>query len=253
MFVQSVGLAQEDVAQKALARSLNDAFADVYEKVSPSVVVIEAKMLPNQADGARDAWEFFFQGPGFQTPGQLPGASVPPKEGSGLIIRTDGYIVTNQHVLRGAVADGITVTLKDGRKLPAKLAGADERTDVAVLKVDAKDLAAAELGDSDKVRVGQFAFALGAPFDLPYTFTFGLVSATGRNDLLHLPDAYEDYIQTDAAINPGNSGGPLADIDGRVIGMNTLINGLNRGLGFAIPVNLVKDVSDQLIAKGRVA
>lgn len=249
--VHCVSFAQVDANRNDLARSLSNSFAGVYEKVSPSVVVIEVKQDPSQVDPTSDAWQFFFQGPGFQTPGKLP--EVPSNEGSGLILRKDGYIVTNQHVLRGATANGITVNLKDGRKLPAKLVGSDERSDLAVLKVEATDLAAAELGDSDQVRVGQFAFAIGAPYDLPYTFTFGLISATGRSDLLNLPIAAEEYLQTDASINPGNSGGPLCDIDGRVIGINTLINGLNRGLGFAIPINQVRSISDQLIAKGRVA
>ena len=143
--------------------------------------------------------------------------------------------------------------LKDGRSFPAKAVGTDEKTDIAVIKIDARDLPVVELGDSDAVRVGQFAFAIGAPYKLDYTFTYGVISGKGRSKLF--PNAgysISDYIQTDASINPGNSGGPLCDIDGKVIGMNTLINGLNRGLGFAIPINLAREIGDQLIAGKRI-
>ena len=116
-----------------------------------------------------------------------------------------------------------------------------------MIKIDAKDLPVVQLGDSDAVRVGQFAFAIGAPFKLDYTFTYGVISGKGRNKLIATGGySISDYFQTDASINPGNSGGPLCDIDGKVIGMNALINGLNRGLGFAIPINMVKDVGGQL-------
>jgi S1-C subfamily serine protease len=150
-------------------------------------------------------------------------------------------------------ADKIDVKLKDGREFQAKIVGTDEKTDVAVIKIDAKDLPVAKLGDSDTVRVGEFAFAIGAPFKLDYTFTYGVVSGKGRNKLVSVQGySIPDYIQTDAAINPGNSGGPLCDIDGNVIGMNTLINGLNRGLGFAVPINLAKDIGSELIAGHKI-
>lgn len=142
--------------------------------------------------------------------------------------------------------------MQDGRKFPAKLVGRDEKSDIAVLKIDAKDLPTVELGDSDQAKVGQFAFAIGAPFDLPYTFTVGVVSAKGRTNLTGSKN-YEEFIQTDASINPGNSGGPLCDLDGRVIGINTLISGINRGLGFAVPINIAKNISGQLIDKGKVS
>src|SRR6202011_2390691 len=187
-------------------------------------------------------FDFFFRGP--------KGESDQPdqSEGSGFVIRADGYIITNNHVIDGA--DKINVKLKDGRTLGAKLIGTDERTDIAVLKVEEKNLPTIEFANSDQVKVGQLVCAIGTPYRFAYTFTTGVVSAKGRNDLL--ADKYEDYIQTDASINPGNSGGPLCDIDGRVIGVNTLIHGLNRGLGFAISSNLAKQVSDQLIASGRI-
>ena len=155
------------------------------------------------------------------------------------------------HVVEGA--DKIQVRLRDGRDFPARVMGTDEKTDIAVIKIDAKDLPVVQMGDSDAVRVGQFAFAIGAPFKLDYTFTYGVVSGKGRNKLLST-GAYSisDYLQTDASINPGNSGGPLCDIDGKVIGMNTLINGMNRGLGFAIPINMAKEIGAELIAGHKI-
>jgi S1-C subfamily serine protease len=148
----------------------------------------------------------------------------------------------------------VDVKLKDGREFPAKVVGTDEKTDIAVIKIDAKDLPVVQMGDSDAVRVGQFAFAIGAPFKLDYTFTYGVISGKGRSKLFTNGGySISDYIQTDASINPGNSGGPLCDIDGKVVGMNTLINGLNRGLGFAIPSNLVNDIGQQLVAGKKIA
>jgi S1-C subfamily serine protease len=155
--------------------------------------------------------------------------------GSGFLFRPDGHILTNFHVVAGA--EKIAVSLKDGRKFDARIVGADELSDLAVLKIEGSQLPALELGDSDAVRVGEFAFAIGTPMDLPYTFTVGVVSAKGRS--LQIGGGYE-FLQTDTAINPGNSGGPLCDIDGRVIGINTLISGTNRGLGFSIPVNTAR-------------
>ena len=133
------------------------------------------------------------------------------------------------------------------------MVGTDEKTDIAVIKVEANNLPVVQLADSDAVRVGQFAFAIGAPFKLDYTFTYGVISGKGRSKLMD-NGGYNiaDYLQTDASINPGNSGGPLCDIDGKVVGMNTLINGLNRGLGFAIPSNLVNEIGTQLIAGNKI-
>jgi len=228
-----------------LVRQLNDAFADVYEKVAPSVVVIEVQSTSDSTlNGLPEGLDMFFRGPNSR-------ASRNTEIGSGFIISADGYILTNNHVVESATKGGITVKLKDGRKFSGELIGTDERADVAVIKIDAKDLPAAELGDSDKARVGQFAFAIGAPLELAYSFTAGIISAKGRSNLTR--QSYEDYIQTDAAINPGNSGGPLCDIDGKVIGVNTLIAGIDRGLGFAIPIKLAGDVSHQLIASGHVS
>lgn len=246
-------LAAEEPASPAVAgalvRQLNDSFAHVYEKIAPTVVVIEVRRSSDAPmSGLPEGLEFFFrrQGP------QDRNYPVMPDQGSGFIISGDGYIVTNNHVVDNASQDGLTVKLKDGRKFPASLVGTDPKSDLAVIKIEAKDLPVAEMGDSDAVKVGNFAFAIGAPEALPYTFTVGVISAKGRNDLQQSPN-YEEYIQTDASINPGNSGGPLCDIDGKVVGVNTLIAGLNRGLGFAIPINVVKNVSSQLVASGRVS
>ena len=238
-------LAQSAATSGTLARQLNDAFASVYERVAPAVVVIEVKRSSDVSlSGLPEGLEFFLRAP--------DGAPLPTNQGSGFLISSDGYILTNDHVVGDASREGITVRLKDGRKFPASLIGLDDKSDLAVVKIDAKDLPTVELGDSDSAKVGQFAFAIGAPFELPYTFTVGVISAKGRTNLTD-SRSYEEYIQTDASINPGNSGGPLCDIDGRVIGVNTLIYRMNRGLGFAIPINLAQQVGDQLISTGRVS
>ena len=229
---------------KDIAHQLNNAYTAVYEKVAPAVVVVDVEKSGRAGNSTNpmDGFDFFFRGPRDES--EQPDQS----EGSGFIVREDGYIVTNNHVIEGE--DKINVKLKDGRTLAAKVIGSDERTDVAVLKIDAANLPTVAFSNSDELKVGQIVCAIGTPYKFAYTFTTGVVSAKGRNELL--PDKYEDYIQTDAAINPGNSGGPLCDIDGNVVGMNTLIHGLNRGLGFAISSNLAKRVSDQLIASGKI-
>src|SRR5206468_2943415 len=213
-------------------------------------VIIE---VSKKADTETSAFEdLFFQGVPDQNSPRRPQQLQPVQsEGSGFIVRPDGYIFTNFHVVEAA--DKIDVKLKDGREFTAKIVGTDEKTDVAVIKIEAKDLPFAQLGDSDAARVGQFAFAIGAPFKLDYTFTYGVISGKGRNKLLQTGGySISDYLQTDASINPGNSGGPLCDIDGKVIGMNTLINGMNRGLGFAIPINMAKDIGGELIAGHKI-
>lgn len=247
LLMQAVAFAQNPApvappASGNAARAMSQAFADVYEKVSPGVVIIEAI----EADGLQSGsplLQYFGQ--------QGGGARGSVNQGSGFIMTPDGYILTNSHVLEGARRDGVRVTLKDGRKFEAKLVGIDPNSDLAVLKINASGLPVVQFGDSDKARVGEFAFALGAPYDLRYTFTYGIVSAKGRTDLVPTHGNYAEYIQTDAAINPGNSGGPLVDIDGRVIGVNTLIYGLDQGLGFAIPINMAKKIAGQLITGGR--
>jgi serine protease Do len=241
-------------------RALNEHLVSVFEKVAPAVVVIEVEKKQQEADDDESApspFDFFFRDPQSspQTPPGRPDRRfrMPPQgpqsEGSGFIARADGHIFTNRHVIDDAAK--ISVKLRDGRQFPAKVIGSDDKTDIAVLKIDAKDLPVAELGDSDAAKVGQIVCAIGTPFNLDYTFTLGVISAKGRTNLQ--PDiVYEEYIQTDASINPGNSGGPLLDIDGRVLGMNTLINGINRGLGFAIPASMLREVGDALIRDGKV-
>ena len=174
-------------------------------------------------------------------------------QGSGIILREDGYIVTNSHVVEDA--ETITVRLRDGRTFKARVRGVDPQSDVAVLQIDARGLPVAKLADSTKTRVGEFAIAIGTPFNLDYSVTFGHVSAKGRANVMPgfggsaMTD--QDFIQTDANINPGSSGGPLVNIEGEVIGINTLIRGLRTGIGFAIPSSLVREVSDQIIASGK--
>ena len=235
---------------KDVVHQLNSAFAKVFETVAPSVVIIEVTKKSDGNDTSLD--DLFFQSPDNGDPRRGRDTPEPVQsEGSGFIVRPDGFIYTNFHVVDGA--EKVTVKLKDGREFPGKVAGTDEKTDIAVIKVDATNLPVVQLADSDAVRVGQFAFAIGAPFKLDYTFTYGVISGKGRNKLLET-GGYNiaDYLQTDTSINPGNSGGPLCDIDGKVVGMNTLINGLNRGLGFAIPSNLVNEIGTQLIAGNKI-
>ena len=239
-------------AGKDVVHQLNNAFAKVFEVVAPSVVIIEVSKANDGSEGSPFD-DLFFQGPPDENnPHRDPHTLQPiQSEGSGFIVRPDGYIFTNFHVVEGA--DKIEVKIRDGRTFPAKVAGTDEKTDIAVIKIEAKDLPVVQLGDSDAVRVGQFAFAIGAPFKLDYTFTYGVVSGKGRNKLISTGGySISDYLQTDASINPGNSGGPLCDIDGKVIGMNTLINGFNRGLGFAIPINMAREIGEQLIAGKKI-
>jgi serine protease Do len=191
---------------------------------------------------------------------QLPSNDMPPSSraphfqdvGSGVIVdASKGYIVTNAHVLRDAQT--ITVTLGDGRRLRGRSIGSDNESDVAVIQVNAKDLAALPLADSDKLQVGDFVAAVGNPFGLHQTVTSGVVSALNRSDLGI--EGYENFIQTDAPINPGNSGGALVNMRGELVGINTAIlapGGANIGIGFAIPSNMVKNVMDQLIRYGKV-
>ncbi len=237
-------------AGKDVVHQLNNAFAKVFEIVAPSVVIIEVSKK-NEGGETSMFDDLFFQGPPDENNPRGRGSQPVQSEGSGFIVRPDGYIFTNFHVVEAA--NKIDVKLKDGREFPAKVVGTDEKTDVAVIKIEANDLPVVQLGDSDAVRVGQFAFAIGAPFKLDYTFTYGVVSGKGRSKLFTTGGySISDYLQTDASINPGNSGGPLCDIDGKVIGMNTLINGLNRGLGFAIPINLAKEIGAELVAGHKI-
>lgn len=221
------------------ATQLSDAFADVAERVSPSVVTIrvEAKQeIP-------DVFKFFGgRGGGDDGPqGKVQGS------GSGVIFTSDGSILTNNHVVEKATR--IDVVLRDGRSFRAKVAGTDPAVDLAVVKIDAKDLPAATFADSSKARVGEWVLAIGAPFGLDYTLTAGVLSAKGRS--IHANEI-EDYLQTDASINPGNSGGPLVNLQGQVLGINTVIIG-GSGIGFAIPSSIARSVGEQLQTKGKVS
>lgn len=171
--------------------------------------------------------------------------------GSGFIVNTEGYIITNSHVIKNAVK--VTVTLTDKRQFPATVIGNDPKTDIGLIKIDAKNLPSIPLGNSDLLKSGHWVLAIGSPYEYIQTVTAGIISATGRN-ALGISD-YESFIQTDAAINPGNSGGPLVNIDGEVIGVNTAFltqTGGYTGIGFAIPINMARKVTEQLIDHGKV-
>ncbi|HWX22754.1 MAG TPA: trypsin-like peptidase domain-containing protein, partial [Candidatus Binatia bacterium] len=253
----SPALAKEPNTNLELARQLNQAFVEVAEKTSPTVVVINViqkaseQTMDEESDDSFDSlppgfWRRFHD----QFKGRVPEKKI--GQGSGVILREDGYILTNSHVVEDA--EKVEVRLKDGRVFQATVRGVDPQSDVAVIKIEAKGLAAAVLADSAKARVGEFAIAIGAPFSLDYSVTFGHISAKGRSNIIPGFEGAamdQDFIQTDALINPGNSGGPLVNINGEVIGINTLIRGLHSGIGFAIPSNLAKEVADQLIADGR--
>jgi serine protease Do len=169
-------------------------------------------------------------------------------EGSGVIVDGRGYILTNHHVV--ANADKLSIRLLDGRELQGSIQGSDPKTDLAVIRVEDRELPVASLGDSDKIQVGEWAIAIGSPFGLQETVTVGVISAKGRTGLG--TGTYEDFLQTDASINPGNSGGPLVNIDGEVIGINAMIIQPGQGIGFAIPINLAKAIMLQLIDRGKV-
>lgn len=224
-------------------------YADVIDPVLPAVVSIYTTKTVREP--INPLFQQFF---GNQFP-------VPEEEytqrglGSGVVVSSDGYILTNNHVVAGA--DELTVALNDGRRLKGRLVGADEKTDVAVVKIDATGLPTVVLADSDKLRVGDIVFAVGNPLEVGETVTMGIVSAKGRSDLGILKDVngYESYIQTDAAINLGNSGGALVDAKGRLVGINSAIVSPSRGnvgIGFAIPINLAATIMTSLVRTGTV-
>ncbi|MDR5860319.1 DegQ family serine endoprotease [Halomonas eurihalina] len=251
------------VSQSAMAQKLPD-FTRLVEDAAPAVVNIstsrkvETSSMPFDQFGGQELPEifkrFFGERFGDQIP-MPPGAHGRSEErrslGSGFIISEDGYIMTNAHVVKGA--DEILVSLNDRRELKAELVGADTKTDVAVLKVDADNLPTLTLGSSEDLKVGQWVAAIGSPFGLDHSVTSGIISAINRT----LPrDVYVPFIQTDVAINPGNSGGPLFNLDGEVIGINSQIftrSGGYMGLSFAIPIDVAMDVADQLRNDGSVS
>jgi serine protease Do/serine protease DegQ len=222
--------------------------APMLEQSTPAVVLISVKGTHKVKQQVPESFKFFFG-----DPRQKPSQGQQFRGlGSGVIINAkEGYLVTNNHVI--AEADEILITLKDGRQLTAKKIGADEASDIALLQIEAEDLKAMKFADSDNLRVGDFAVAIGSPFGLGQTVTSGIVSALGRSGLNI--ENYEDFIQTDAAINSGNSGGALVNLRGELIGINTAIvgpNGGNVGIGFAIPSNMVENLVTQIIEFGEV-
>lgn len=236
------------------------AFAKIAREVSPAVVNIQSDQTGSESAELVDQdlpeeipaplLDFFRQldPNGMQYPQRKQNVI---RQGSGFIISADGYIVTNNHLVQGATK--ITVKLLNEDEYIAKVIGTDPKSDVAVIKIDAKNLPTVRLGNSDQTEVGEWVVALGNPFGLSHSLSAGILSAKGRSSV-GLAD-YENFLQTDAAINPGNSGGPLLDLEGEVIGINTAIfsrSGGYMGLGFAIPINMAKTIIDQLIKKGSV-
>jgi len=240
----------------ALAESLQMGFVDVAQQVRPAVVHLgtiqraKTRRGPNLPQGNddpffRDFFNQFFgsEGPDSRSEFRRPGL------GSGVIIDKRGLVLTNFHVVKGA--DEILIRLSDKREYRGQILGTDPKTDLAVVKFQPDhELTVATLGNSDTLRVGEWAIAIGNPFGLDQTVTVGVISATGRSDVGIA--TYENFIQTDASINPGNSGGPLVNLKGQVIGVNTAIVAAGQGIGFAIPINMVKRVVDQLVDKGKV-
>jgi Do/DeqQ family serine protease len=219
-------------AAVAEMRRLGDAFADVAERVSPSVVQIEVTVGQDASSPFR--W--------FRTDAVQRGM------GSGVVFSGDGAIVTNNHVIEEAHT--INVRLRDGRIFPGRVVGRDPSTDLAVLRIDAKGLPATPFADSDTARVGEWVLAIGSPFGLGHTVTTGVLSAKGRGGVG--VNAVEDYLQTDASINPGNSGGPLVNLDGQVLGINTMIVSRGQGIGLAVPSTMVRRVAAQILKTGHV-
>jgi serine protease Do len=223
-----------------------DSLADLAERLSPAVVNIQTERKAESGTSSpEDLFEEFF---GRRNPHEKRRRFRSESSGSGFAISEDGYIVTNNHVVENA--DKIIVAFEDGKELAAEVVGLDPKTDLALLKVEGDDkLPAAPLGNSDGVRVGDWVMAIGNPFGLDHSVTVGILSAKGRNINA---GPYDDFLQTDASINPGNSGGPLIDMKGRVIGINTAINAAGQGIGFAIPINMAKELLPQLRVLGSV-
>jgi len=242
--------------------NLNEGFSAVVEPLLPAVVNISTSKVVKSSQRGENPFSndpFFRQF--FGNPFGGDGEEQQPREqrehslGSGVIVNPDGYILTNNHVVEGA--SDVQVTLSDKRQLKAKVIGTDPRTDIAVLKIPASNLATVTIGDSTKAKVGDIVLAIGDPFGIGETVTMGIVSAKGRRDLrLEGPEGYEDFIQTDASINPGNSGGALVNTRGELIGINTAIisngGGGNQGIGFAVPVNMARTVMEQILKTGKV-
>ncbi len=264
--IRSVGADQSDADDQAIQvlERASQAFTRVARQATPAVVFIKVEKTieapRRQATPFGDPFDFFgddFFRHFFGDP-RTPRRQAPPRQqrqvgqGSGFIVTSDGYILTNNHVVRDA--DKITVRLHDGREFDAEHIGGDPQSEVAVIKINSDDdLPVIQLGDSNVLEIGEWVIAIGNPFGLSETLTVGVVSAKGRSGI-GLAD-YEDFIQTDAAINPGNSGGPLLNINGEVIGINTAIftrSGGYMGIGFAVPINMARAIKQQLVETGEV-
>jgi serine protease Do len=238
-----------------------ETFSTIIEKAKPAVVYLQVKKEKKEDDNTASFADGSSNDPILK---EFFGDKFPQKDGkslfsntisygfgSGFIYNADGYILTNSHVIRDGIE--ITVTLADKRKFPARIIGEDRKTDIGLIKIDGKNLPALPLGDSGQLKSGYWVLAIGSPYEFIQTVTAGIISATGRNSL-GISD-YENFIQTDAAINPGNSGGPLINIHGQVIGINTAFltqTGGYTGIGFAIPVNMARTISEQLLKDGKV-
>ncbi len=233
------------------ARMLSRTFAQVASQLSPSVVRISvtkgghSQRTMHRGGNPFEGTPFgrFFGDEGDEGGGQRQSGL-----GSGVVIDKKGYILTNNHVVEDA--DDVKVTFVDGKTVPGKVIGTDPRSDLAVVKVDGIGVQAAKMGDSDKLQVGEWVIAIGNPFGLDHTVTVGVLSAKNRS--VSGGGKFEDFLQTDASINPGNSGGPLVNLDGEVIGINTMIAGIGTGIGFAVPSSMMKPVTEQLINGGHV-
>ncbi len=255
-----LGADKAPVKMMDAAKAINDALVNASEAVKSTVVSISVDVKIDSKSGGNQFPEEFqdffrFFGPRGNDDGE---GSRSRGAGSGVIISKDGYIVTNNHVVEDAVEEGIKVTLDDKTEYKAKLIGKDPLTDLAVIKIDADNLPVAHFGDIEKVRVGEMVIAVGNPLGLNSTVTSGIISAIGRGLAMNRKSSYsvENYIQTDAAINPGNSGGGLFDLNGSLVGINTAIatqTGSYIGYGFAIPIDLVKSVVEDLIDDGKVS
>lgn len=257
----AVGLAGWAGADPALLRELESTFVQIHENMQPSVVNIDIKGSVPAEEMGMDQFEDLFKYFGLPQPKggmpegmprRMPRTPLRQGTGSGFIYDKEGHIITNNHVVEGA-DKGITVRLSNGNQYEAVLVGGDPDTDIAVIKIDAKEeLKPVVLADSSALKVGQFAIAVGSPRGLEGSFSFGHISALGR-DRLQLPNLrFQNFIQTDAAINLGNSGGPLCNIDGQVIGINVAIVYGANSIGFAIPINTAKDVVPQLVSNKKV-
>ncbi len=253
-----IAVASDNQGRSFNAAAFGSGFAEIAESALPAVVNISSSKIIRSPGGGsplpffNDPFFRDFFGDDFWQPFSIPRERREQSLGSGVIVGPEGYIITNNHVVENA--EKIKVFLADRRELEADTVGTDAKTDIAVLKVDEEKLPVLQIGDSSKVRVGDIALAIGNPFGLGQTLTMGIVSATGRGNL-GIED-YEDFIQTDAAINPGNSGGALINTRGELIGINTAIISRgsqgNQGIGFAVPINLARQVMDQILKHGKV-